>query len=227
MPLEFKKAQKQQSRLRIALIAPSGQGKTYGALRIATGLGGKIAFLDTEQGSGSLYADKFTFDALNMNAPYQAEKYIAAIKAAGEAGYDTLIIDSLTHAWAGEGGLLDQQGKIADSGKGNSFTAWRTITPMHNKLVDAILSSSMHIIVTMRAKAEYILEENDRGQKTPKKIGMAPIQREGMDYEFTLVFDLDKNHNGTASKDRTSLFDGKTVEINEDVGKQLNEWLKN
>ena len=122
MTLNFRKAEKNQAKLRLALIAPSGFGKTYSALRIAKGLGGKVAILDTENGSADLYADSFEYDVLCMNAPYQAQKYIMAIEAAEEAGYDTLIIDSLTHAWSGDGGLLDKQGAIADKG-GNSSSS--------------------------------------------------------------------------------------------------------
>lgn len=225
MPIQFQKASRKKAKLRLALIAPSGNGKTYSALEIASGLGGKVAMIDTENGSGDLYADKFEYDTVQMNAPYLAEKYVRAIKAAEEAGYDVLIIDSLSHAWAGEGGLLDQQGKIADSGRGNGYTAWRTITPKHNQLVETILSSKMHIIVTIRSKVDYILEDGPDGKKIPKKVGMAPIQREGIEYEFTVVFDIDKNHVGSASKDRTGLFDGQFPKMDKEIGKQLLTWL--
>lgn len=224
--VQFRKAEKKKAKLRLALIAPSGYGKTYSALLVAKGLGGKIAMIDTENGSGDLYADRFEYDIITMNAPYLAEKYVAAIKAAEEAGYSVLIIDSLSHAWSGEGGLLDQQGKIADSGKGNSWSAWRTITPKHNLLVETILGSKCHVIATMRAKSEYVVETDDRGKSVPKKIGLAPIQRDGMEYEFTVVMDVDKNHYGTPSKDRTSLFDGQFVKMDEKVGEQLIEWLE-
>lgn len=223
--VQFRKAERRKAKLRLALIAPSGYGKTFSALRIAQGIGGKVAMIDTENGSGDLYADRFGYDIITMSPPYLAEKYIAAIKAAEAAGYDVLIIDSLSHAWSGEGGLLDRQGKIADSGKANSFTAWRTITPLHNQLVETILASKLHVIATMRAKTEYVVEQNDRGQSVPKKVGLAPIQRDGMEYEFTLVMDVDKNHFGTPSKDRTSLFDGQFVRMDEEVGKKLVEWL--
>jgi hypothetical protein len=224
--VQFRKAEKKKAKLRLALIAPSGYGKTFSSLQIAQGMGGKVAMIDTENGSGDLYADRFEYDIITMNAPYLAEKYVAAIKAAEAAGYDTLIIDSLSHAWSGEGGLLDQQGKIADSGKGNSWTAWRTITPKHNLLVETILGAKLHIIATMRAKSEYVIETDDRGKQVPKKIGLAPIQRDGVEYEFTVVMDLDKNHYASPSKDRTSLFDGQFVKMDEAVGKQLVAWLE-
>lgn len=224
MTIQFRKAQKSQSKIRLALIAPSGYGKTYSALRIAKGIGGKIAVIDTENGSGDLYSDVFEYDIVTMKPPYTAEKYIEMIKAAEQFGYNTIIIDSLSHAWAGEGGLLDQQGKIADSGR-NGFTAWRSITPKHNKLVETILSSKCHIISTMRAKTEYVVDKNDNGKSEIKKIGLSPVQRDGVEYEFTIVFDIDKNHNVMASKDRTSLFDGKIVEASEKIGEQISKWL--
>lgn len=220
MALEFRKATRKAAKLRLALIAPSGFGKTYSALRIAKGLGGKVAFVDTEAGSGDLYANDFDYDIIQMNAPFEPKKYVAAIQAAEEAGYDTIILDSLSHAWSGTGGLLDKQGAIADKG-GNSFAAWRTVTPDQTRLIDAILQSKCHVIGTMRSKTEYAIE----GGKV-MKLGLAPVQRDGMEYEFTVVFDVDKTHNGHASKDRTGLFDNRVVPINEDVGKQLKDWLE-
>lgn len=226
MQITFRKAERKKAKLRLALVAPSGHGKTYSSLLIAKGLGGKIAVIDTENGSGDLYAGIADYDIITMNAPYMPEKYIAAIKAAEDAGYDVLIIDSLSHAWSGEGGLLDQQGKIADSGKGNSYTAWRTITPKHNQLVETILSSKLHVITTLRAKTEYIIED-ENGRKTPKKVGLAPVQRDGLEYEFTVVMDIDKNHVASTSKDRTGIFDGQFVKLDEKVGGQLKAWLDN
>lgn len=220
MQISFRKAEKKRSKLRLALIAPSGFGKTYSALRIATGLGGKIAMIDTEAGSGDLYGQSFEYDIVTMNPPYSPEKYIVAIKAAEDAGYETVIVDSLTHAWAGEGGLLEKHGTISNK-TGNSWSAWRDVTPEHNKLMDAILGSKSHIITTLRAKTDWIVGEDKR----PVKVGLAPIQREGVEYIMSLVFELDKDHKGYASKDRTGIFDGKITELTEDVGKKLNEWL--
>ena len=220
MPLQFNKATRKNAKLRLALCAPSGFGKTYSALRIAKGLGGKVAVLDTENGSAELYANDFEYDVLTMNAPYEPSKYVAAIKAAEEAGYDTIILDSLSHAWAGTGGLLDKHGSIADKG-GNSFAAWRKVTPDQNALVDAILQSKIHIIGTMRTKTGYSMEG---GAVT--KLGLEPVQRAGMEYEFTVVLDIDKKHNGHSSKDRTGLFTGKVVPVTEKVGEDLKAWLE-
>jgi hypothetical protein len=166
------------------------------------------------------------FDVLVITPPYETEKYIKAIEEAEAQGYDVIILDSISHAWAGEGGLLDQQGKIADSGRGNSYTAWRNVTPKHNKFIEKMLSCNLHLIATMRSKTEYALATNDQGKQQPKKMGLAPVQREGMDYEFTVVFDIDTNHNATPSKDRTSLFDGKIFLPSEKTGKALLDWLE-
>ena len=225
--MSFRKAQRSKAKARIALIGVSGSGKTYSALLLARGLAGpkgRIAIIDTENGSADLYASLTGYDVAGINAPYEPRKYLDMIHEAESEGYDVIIIDSLSHAWAGDGGLLDMQGKLAD--RGNSFAAWRNVTPWHNKLVDAMITSPAHIIVTMRAKAAYEVVEDDRGKKTPKKIGLAPVQREGLEYEFTTVFDIDTQHNATASKDRTSIFDGTIFKPAIETGEKLREWLE-
>lgn len=221
----FRKAERQKAKVRIGLSGSSGSGKTYSALLIAFGLGGKVAFIDTENGSGDLYAHLGDYDIARITAPFTPEKYVSAIKGAEQAGYSVIIIDSLSHAWAGEGGLLDQQGKIADSGKGNSYTAWRTVTPKHNQLVESMLQSTCHIIATTRAKTEYVIEKNSSGKDAPKKVGMAPVQREGLEYEFTIALDISGDHIATPSKDRTTLFDGQYFKPSIETGKKLLEWF--
>lgn len=223
--MEIRKAQRMKAKLRLGIAAPSGAGKTYSALLMAFGLGGKIGMVDTEHGSGHLYAHLGEYDVISIEAPYTVAKYTEAIKAFEQAGYNSIIIDSLSHAWAGDGGLLDKQGKMADRGT-NSFAAWRTITPEHNALVDAMLRSPCHIIATMRAKQDYVLETNDKGKQQPKKVGMAPVQREGMEYEFTVMLDVDMHHVASASKDRTSLFDGRYFKISQETGAELLQWLE-
>ena len=224
--MQFRKAEKKKAKLRLAITGTAGSGKTYGALLIAKGLGGRIAMIDTENGSGDLYADLFDYDICNISAPYDVQKYIQAIHDAENAGYDIIIIDSLSHAWAGEGGLLDVQSKMAESQRGgNSYTAWRKVTPMQNQLIETILSSKCHIIATMRSKTDYIMSENERGRTEIKKVGLAPVQREGVEYEFSVVFDLSVNHTASVSKDRTSLFDGKVFALSEEIGFQLLKWL--
>jgi hypothetical protein len=223
--MEIRKAERKKAKLRLGIAAPSGAGKTYGALLLAFGLGGKIGLIDTEHGSGDLYAHLGEYDIIQIEAPYSAAKYLEAIKAFEHAGYSTVIIDSLSHAWAGEGGFLDKHGKMADRGQ-NSFAAWRTLTPEHNSLVDAMLQSSCHVIATMRSKQDYILEQNDKGKQQPKKVGLAPVQREGMEYEFTVMLDVDMNHIASASKDRTSLFDGQYFKLSQETGETLLAWLE-
>ena len=226
--MAFRTAERKKAKLRLGLVGPSGSGKTYSSLLIAKGIGGRIALIDTENGSGDLYAgmkDIPQYDISTMSAPYTVEKYLEAIKEAEQAGYSVIIIDSLSHAWAGEGGLLDKQGKIADSGRGNSYTAWRQVTPLHNQLIEKMLTSPCHIIATMRTKVDYVVEADSKGKQVPKKIGLAPIQREGMDYEFTVVFDIDLNHNAQVSKDRTASFDGQIFKPGEETGSTLRAWL--
>jgi hypothetical protein len=204
----FVKAVKSQAKLRLALDGPSGSGKTYTALVAATVLakGGKIAVIDTERKSSSLYSDKFNFDAVFLDS-FSPKAYIDMITAAEENGYAVIVIDSLSHAWEGEGGALDMvDAATKRSQSGNSYTAWKDVTPIHRKLIDAMLQSSCHIIATMRTKVEYVIETNDRGKSVPRKVGMAPIQRQGMEYEFTIVGDMDTDHNLIISKSRCDFF---------------------
>jgi len=200
--MAFQKAVKEQVKLRIALIGPSGSGKTYSALRFAKHLGGRVALIDSERNSASLYADIFGFDVCPLVPPYSAEKYTMSIRDA--AGYDILIIDSWSHAWSGEGGILDFVGDTtAASRSRNAYTeGWRKATPLHNRMVDTVLAFPGHVIVTMRTKTEYVMEENDRGKKVPRKIGLAPIQRDGIEYEFDIVADIDHEHTMTITKTR-------------------------
>ena len=186
------------------------------------GLGGRIAVIDTEHGSASLYADLVDFDAMELHAPYSPERYIEAIVAAEQAGYDTLIIDSYSHEWTGSGGCLEQNETVAHQKfRGNTWAAWNETTPRHRKLTDKILTSSMHIICTMRSKTETVQGEG----KKILKLGMKSEQRDGTDYEFTVVLDLTHDgHTATASKDRTKLFDQPEL-IGADTGRRLLAWL--
>lgn len=224
----FKKAERTQAKLRLAITGPSGSGKTYSALLIASGIVpmDKVAVIDTEYGSASLYADLGDFSVLNLEPPYEVEHYQKAIRAAEAEGFELIIIDSLSPAWAGEGGLLDKKNDLDKSNKyrGNSFATWREITPKYNDLVQAILSSRCHIIATMRSKTDYAqVEEN--GRKYIRKMGLAPIQRDGIEYEFTTVFDMSAEHVANVSKDRTGLFDGDPVTPSKVTGEKLKAWL--
>lgn len=227
----FRKAERRKAKLRLGITGPAGSGKTMSALLIAGGLVNgdytKIGLVDTENGSGDLYVHSKAsgdeigeYNVLTLEPPFEASKYIAAIKIAEEAGLEVVILDSITHAWAGEGGFLEKQGKIADK-SGNSWSAWRTVTPEHNRFIDAMLQSKIHVIATMRSKTEHVYE----GGKV-KKLGMAPVAREGMEYEFSVVFDMDQGHNATPTKDRTSIFDGQIFKPSPETGKKLLKWLE-
>lgn len=224
--MAFQKATKRQSRLRLALVGPSGSGKTYTALNIAKHLGDRVAVVDTERGSASKYADEFAFDAMELET-FHPQKYIGAIHEAEAGGYDVLIIDSLSHAWMGKDGALEQVDRAAKrSQSGNTFGAWREVTPLHNALVDAILQAKCHIIVTMRAKTEYVLETNERGKQVPRKVGMAPVQRDGLEYEFDVVADLDLANNFVVSKSRCKALTGAVIPTaGKEVADTLRAWL--
>lgn len=246
MALELKKAQRSKAYLKLGLAAPSGGGKTLGALLIAYGLmkekyptepdsllWSKIAIIDTENGSGELYVGSEVagtkigeYNAITLKPPFEADKYTEAIDLCESAGMEVCIIDSSTHLWSGEGGLLEQQSTIAKR-TNNSYTAWRDITPQHNKFVSTMLQTGMHIIATMRSKQEYVQEKADGSSKsTVRKLGLEPEQRKGMEYEFTTFFEINAEHEAFGSKDRTSIFDQKTFKITPKVGQQLMKWLE-
>lgn len=223
----FKKAVKTEAKLRLAIAGPAGSGKTYTALSIATHLGGPIAVIDTEHGSASKYADLFDFDVAEMHALYHPDKYLRAIKEAAEAGYKVIILDSMSHAWNGEGGLLELADEAAKAMKTqNSFAAWKSITPIQNRLVEGVVSAPLHLIATMRSKTEYVQEKDDRGRNTVRKVGMAPVQREGFEYEFDVFLDMDVEHNAIVSKTRCAALDGKVInKPAKQIADTLRTWL--
>lgn len=199
----FIKAKKSQAKARVGLIGPAGSGKTYTALVLAKTLGDKIAVIDTENNSAAKYADKFDFDVAVLRN-FSPESYIKAIHEAESAGYDVIVIDGLSPAWAGTGGILQiVDDATARAKSGNAFAAgWRTATPMHNQLIDAMIQCKAHLVATMRVKTDYVMEEGPNGKKSPKKIGLAPIQRDGMEYEFDVVGDIDLDHRMVITKSR-------------------------
>lgn len=220
----FKKAEKRQGVLRVAFTGPSGSGKTYSALMLASGIGKKIAVIDTENHSASDYAGQFGFDTVSIEKPYEVGKFIRAFEAAVAAGYDVVIMDSISHAWVGEGGLLSMK-ETLDARGGNAFTNWAPVTKLHEQFKSMILQSPVHLIATMRSKQDYVVEQDGKGKSVPKKVGLAPIQREGMEYEFTLVFDLAMNHTAAVSKDRTGLFDSQIpFMVTKVTGEELVMW---
>ena len=226
MTMTFKRATRSQARLRLGLIGPAGSGKTMTALRIASGLGGKIAVVDTERGSASLYIGErdMEFDVIELDS-YEVENFIEAINAAAAGGYSTLIIDSLSHAWAGKGGILEFVDKAGKRQGGGNFGAWRDATPRHNALVDAILGAPLHVICTLRSKVEYVVE-NVNGRNQVRKVGMQPVQRDGLEYEFTVVGDVTQDHDLIVTKTRAAFLKDQVIrEAGEDLGKQLAGWL--
>lgn len=227
MAIQIRKAERFKSKLRLGLAGPSGSGKTMSSLKLAHGLvgdKGRILIIDTERGSGDLYAHLFNYDIISLTPPYKPQTYVDAIKAGVDAGYDVIIIDSLSHAWSDEGGLLDQADK--KSASGNRFTVWAELTPQHRALVNAMLNAPCHIIATVRSKQDYAMEKDEKtGRMSVKKMGMAPVQREGMEYEFTTFMDIDMSHFAKVSKDRTDMFKDEVFLIDEKIGARFINWL--
>ena len=219
----FQKATKEKAKLRLALFGPSGSGKTFTGLRIATGMSNKIAVIDTERGSASKYADRFTFDVLEL-PENTIETYCQAIQAADQAGYEVLIIDSLSHAWQE---LLEEIDKLAYSKyQGNTWAAWSKGTPKQRVLVDAILNFSGHVIATMRSKTEWTTSSDSNGKNKPVRVGLAPEQGKGIEYEFDMLMELSTNHVAEVIKDRTGKYQDKLIDKpSEDFGKELVAWL--
>lgn len=221
--MQLQQAKRSKAKIKIGLQAPSGAGKTMSALFLAKGLCGdysKVAVIDTENHSADLYAHLGNFNVLHLEAPFSPERYTQAIQVCEDAGMEVIIIDSISHEWEGNGGILDIHSNMA----GNSFTNWSKVTPRHNDFIQTILQSPAHIIACIRSKQDYVLAEKN-GKMVPEKVGLKGVTREGMDYELTIVFELDIKHNAKATKDRTGMFD-KTPEfiISEKTGERILEW---
>lgn len=218
--------------LRLALVGPSGSGKTYTALKIATEMGfQKIGILDTENRSARRYARSFSqrFVSLELGQ-FSPRDYIAGIHAAVDAGVDVLVIDSLSHAWMGKGGVLemvDQSTRRQSRGAAaSSFNGWREVTPEHNRLVEALVQAPLHLIVTMRVKTDYIVEKDANGKSVPRKVGLAPIQRDGLEYEFDVVGDISPEHELCITKSRCpALADAVIAKPGLEVAQTLRQWL--
>jgi hypothetical protein len=234
--VEFRRATREQLKARVALLGPAGSGKSYTALRLAFLLGNKVAAIDTEHGSLSKYVGEspdgtpWQFDVIEPDS-FAPEVYIAGIKAAEQAGYDVLIIDSLSHAWAGKGGILEfvdeTTRKQSARGSANSFSAWREATPKHNELVEAMLAARLHLIVTMRVKTDYVQEKDERTGKTViSKKGLQPVQRDGLEYEFDVIGDLTDQNAMLVSKSRCSALQGQMyTKPGPEVADILRLWL--
>jgi hypothetical protein len=218
-------ANRQQAKIKMGLQGVSGGGKTMSALLIAHGITNdwsKIAVIDSENQSAHLYAHLGAYQVLGLQAPFTPERYIQAIDVCEQAGMEVIILDSISHEWEGGGGILDIHSNMV----GNSFTNWAKLTPRHNAFVERMLQSNAHIIATIRSKQDYVLSEKN-GKNVPEKVGLKGVTREGMDYEFTLVLEVDIKHNATATKDRTGLFVGKPeFKITEETGKMIAAWCQ-
>ena len=221
--MEIRKSERKKAKIKLGVQGPSGSGKTYSSLLLAYGLTNnweKIAVIDSENNSADLYAHLGSYNVLPLKGPFTPEKYIGAIKACVEARMEVIIIDSISHEWDGVGGVLD----IHSNMTGNSFTNWAIVTPRHNHFIQTILQTDCHFICTMRSKQDYVLS-NKNGKMVPEKVGLKSVSREGTDYEFTLVLDLDCKNKATTSKDRTGLFYGKPeFTISSETGKTILDW---
>ena len=219
----FQRATRQQVPLKLGITGPSGSGKTTAALRLARGLIGNapLALVDTENGSASLYADETEFDVVNMNPPYTVAKFTKVVTEATAAGYKALIIDSASAEWTE---LLTEK-ETMDARGGNGFANWGAITKKHEDFLKAVRNASIHLILCLRAKQEHVQDKDAAGKTTIRKVGMAAVQRDGMEYELTTVFDIAMDHSYKVSKDRTRLFDGRMEMINVATGQELAAWL--
>jgi hypothetical protein len=219
--MEIQKAQRKQAVMKMGLQGPSGSGKTYSALLLARGLArdwSKVVVIDSENHSADLYSHLGDFNVLNIGPAYTPEKYVEAIDICEGAGMEVIIIDSISHEWES---ILDIHSNMV----GNSFTNWSRVTPRHNHFVNKILQSPCHVIATVRSKQDYVLSERN-GKMVPEKVGLKGVTRDGMDYEFTIMLELDLKHNATASKDRTGLFtsDKPPFVITETTGQVIKNW---
>jgi hypothetical protein len=223
----FRRAVKHGAKLRLAVCGPSGSGKTYTLLTLASQLGRPIALVDTERGSASKYADIFEFDVVELDS-YDPRKLCEMIDADGQKGYQVLCIDSLSHFWMGKDGELDLVDRIARrSQSNNSFGAWKQVTPMHNELIDRIIGAPMHVLVSLRAKTEWVLEQDEKTGKTaPRKVGLAPVMRDGIEYEFDVCGEMDQENTLIITKSRCPKLTGAVfTKPGQEVAGILKEWL--
>ena len=224
MNIQFKKATRTKIALKLGISGPSGSGKTTAALHMARGLvgpEGKIAFLDTENGSASAYSNLTDFDVLDMNPPYLVAKFLAALEAAEQAGYQALVVDSASHAWTE---LLAKK-EALDARGGNSYANWGSITKEWEQFLAAIRNARLHVICCLRSKQDHVQDKDANGKTTIRKVGFAPVARDGFEYELFTVFELAMDHHAKASKDRTGLFEGRLETITAATGRELAAWL--
>jgi len=219
--MQLRQSERRKAKIKMALQGSAGSGKTFSSLLLAQGLTNgdfsKVAIIDTENGSADLYAHLGSYNVLTLTPPFTPDNYIKAIDVCEKAGIEVIILDSISHCWDY---LLDYHSSLA----GNSFTNWAKIKPLEKAFMDKILQCDAHVIATMRTKQDYVLNQKD-GKFIPEKVGLKAVQRDGIDFEFTLVFDIDIKHFAVSSKDRTGLFMGKPeFTINPSTGRKILEW---
>lgn len=221
--LTLKKAVREKVKMKLALQGPSGSGKTYSALLLAFGITqdwSKIAVIDTENASASLYADLGEYNTIELSAPYSPDRYCEALTMCAQSGMEVVIVDSITHEWQW---CLNYHASLP----GNSFTNWSKVNPLHQRFVNKMLQLPLHIIATTRTKQDYEISRDTSGKTKVNKLGTKTVQRDGLEYEFTIAFDLDMSHNATTSKDRTGLFMGKALQmITSEIGETIKTWCE-
>lgn len=225
MTLAFKPATREASYARIALSGPSGSGKTYTALALATALSDKVAVIDTERGSASKYVglNSWKFDTVQPDS-YSPLSLVDLLGLAAGGEYGCVVIDSLSHYWMGVDGMLEQADRRGKGG--NNFAGWKEVRPEERRMIDALVAYPGHVVVTMRSKTEYVVEENDRGKKVPRKVGLKPEQREGIEYEFDVVGDLDLDNTLTVVKSRIHTLAKAVIPMpGEELATQIRDWL--
>lgn len=231
MALKIRKATREQIYTKIALMGSSGSGKSYSALRLAVGMQkklekllgrpAKILMANTEGSRGLYYANEFDYDIADIEAPYTPEVFIELIDDAVEAGYDILVMDSVSPEWEGKGGCLEMHAML-----GGKVTDWKSISPRHDKFLDAIEKSPIHIIATLKGKDQYEIDKDEKGKVSVKKLGLGTRQREGFEYRFTCTFSIDqKTHLASAQKDNTHIFENSAGELlSEAFGERIIDW---
>lgn len=229
MDFNAHKATRHQKKLRMALMGPTGSGKTWTALEVATGIGGRVCMIDTENKSSELYADKFAFDVIDLRAAggrmaFAPDSYVKAIEWAARQ-YDVVVVDSLSHAWEGENGALDMVDKKAGQG-GNTFAGWKDVRPEMRKLIAAITGCKAHLIVTLRTKTEWVLETNAKGRQVPRKVGTKPVMADGIEYEVDVALELDSDNKASVVKTRCADLSGREiVRPDSALGQEIGAWL--
>jgi hypothetical protein len=225
---QFRRAVKRDAKLRFAIAGPGGSGKTYTTLRLATELGGRILVADSEHGSASKYADEFDFDVIELDQ-FDPDIIPQLIREAAAAGYSSLILDSWSHFWMGPQGELEQVDQIsARQRNNNSWSAWRHVSPKHSRMIDAMLSAPLHILVTMRVKTEWVVDKDEKTGKTcPRKVGLQPVMRDGVEYEFDVCGDMDQENNLIVTKSRCPKLTGKMISRpGQEMAAILRDWLR-